>query len=150
MSAVALDSNLLVLLCLGRSSLRHVGAHKKIKSYSLTDFYTLLEIIGAYDTLVSTPYSLAQVSYLLDISEKKPRNRDVALAFRYVVAQIEERYTPSLETTYRDEFDSFGLTYTNWLLTLDNDITFYSADNALVNYAIAHEKSAFWFRPSNQ
>lgn len=150
MIGVALDTNLMILLCLGQSSRRYVGHHERVKNYTPQDYENLLTIVAQCDTLVSTPFSLSQVSDLLKISHKRAHNREIVMAYRRLVALVEERSLPSAQLCLQDEFMSFGLADTAWFLTLDDHTMFYSADEELVNYAGALGKRAMWFRPSKQ
>ena len=93
---------------------------------------------------------LAQVSDLLKISHKRTHYREIVMTYRRLVALVEERSLPSAQLCLKDEFMSFGLADTTWFLTLNDNTMFYSADEELVNYALAFGKRAVWFRPSNQ
>jgi hypothetical protein len=150
MIGIALDTNLMVLLCLGQSSRRYVGHHERIKSYTPADYDNLLSIVAGCDILVSTPFSLSQVSDLLNISHKRTHNREIVLAYRRVVSMIDERFVPSAQLCSQDEIMFFGLADTAWISTLDDNTMFYSTDQTLVNYAASKGKKAEWFRPSNQ
>lgn len=150
MTGVALDTNLMILLCLGQSSRRHIGRHERIKNYTPSDYDTLLDLASQCDVIVSTPFSMSQVSDPLNISHKRPHNREIVMTYCKLAAMVDERFVPTAELCIRDEFNSFGLADTAWFSTLDDDTMFYSADEDLVNYARALGKRAIWFRPSKQ
>jgi hypothetical protein len=148
MTSIALDSNLLVLFCLGQASERYIGAHERIEAYSNIDFKDLLDFVSGFDVILSTPYALAEVSNLLNISKKRTKDRRVIRAFKFLIDLIEEISVSSRTVVARDEFSSFGVTDTAWLEYLGPNTIFLSADESLVNYAKAQGKQAEWFCPS--
>jgi hypothetical protein len=148
MRIVALDTTLMILLYVGTYSRAKIEEHKRLGSYASKDFDELLAVVAEYDVLLSTSASLSQVSDLLNFSHKRPHNRKLASVFCALVALIEEKFIATVEACNRDEFASFGLADTAWFLALEEDVAFYSADQALVNYALALGKQAKWFKPS--
>lgn len=59
------DTNLLVLLLLGRTSTEHIETFHRTRQYTVDDYHLLLETVDTYDALVVTPHVLTETSNLL-------------------------------------------------------------------------------------
>jgi hypothetical protein len=150
MISLALDTNLMVFLCLALADKRHIGQHKRISNYTAQDFRSLVGIIGQADELVSTPYSLAEVSNLLNVSLKRKIDLRILNSFAGLIIDTQEVHVNSAYCAHSPEFSVFGLTDVAWLHHLDAETVLVSTDEVLVNYARSMGRSADWFRPSNQ
>ena len=150
MISLALDTNLMVFLCLARADTRHIGQHKRISHYTIQDFRSLQGIMSQADELVSTPYSLAEVSNLLNVSLKRKIDLRILSSFASLIAGIQEVAVNSSYCSSSVEFSIFGLTDVAWLHHLDTDTILVSTDEKVVNYARSMGRNAEWFRPSNQ
>ncbi len=102
------------------------------------------------DELVSTPYSLAEVSNLLNVSLKRKIDLRILSSFASLIAGIQEVAVNSSFCSSSAEFSVFGLADVAWLHHLDTDTVLVSTDEMVVNYARSMGRSAEWFRPSNQ
>jgi len=59
------DTNLLILLVLGRTSTNHIERFHRTRQFTVADYLLLLEIMDAYDGLIVTPHILTETSNLL-------------------------------------------------------------------------------------
>lgn len=59
---IIVDTNLLLLALIGGTS--SIGEFKRTRGYSDEDYQLLLKVIDQFETLVSTPHILAEVSNL--------------------------------------------------------------------------------------
>jgi hypothetical protein len=148
--AVSLDTNLLVLYCIGIASERYISTNKRVANFSVEDFRFISDFLTSFDVIVSTPYSLAEVSNLLNVSSRRTSDWMVVEAFVEVIKKIDEIQVSSKSVILRDEFADFGLSDCAWLEYLDARTVFVSTDEALVNFAQAQGKQAQWFKPSKQ
>lgn len=108
-SAVALDTNLAVLLAVGLADKAYIAKHKRLKKYDLKSFETLDEILGAADGIIWCPHVLAETSnmvrYLSD-----PIRGDATKALSLLIARYPENPTPSVRGAARPEYGRLGLT----------------------------------------
>lgn len=150
MTSLALDTNLMVFLCLALADKRHIGRHKRISNYTVQDFRSLVGIISQADELVSTPYSLSEVSNLLNVSLKRKIDLTILRSFAALIADTHEVGVRASHCANSPEFSVFGLTDVAWLYHLDPKTVLVSTDEMLINYARSMGRKADWFRPSNQ
>ena len=151
MAAIAIDTNLTVLFCIGTWSRSKVGEHKRVANYSIGDFDRLRTIVAGYDRIVSMPTILSQVSDLLNISGRRSQSSELARIFATLITEsVEERFIASSILVASPNFTQFGLADTNLLLAVTDGVTLHSTDQSLVNFALSEGKSAELFLPSNQ
>ena len=90
-SGVAIDTQLLLLLWIGRFDRRQIGTFKRLRHYTEEDFDLLVGLLAHCPRLVTTPNVLTQVS---DLAGQLPG--DLADEFReefcLVVGRMDERY----------------------------------------------------------
>lgn len=150
MKRVSLDTNLLVLFCVGSADEASIVTNKRLQNYSIEDYRGLAGILSSFDALLSTPHSLAEVSNLLNISQRRATDRRLVQSFVDVIELIQEIQVAAKPLSIRSDFAIFGLADSAWLEYLDDNTLLLSADEALVNYASSLGKKAEWFRPSKQ
>ena len=150
MIAVALDSNLLLLLIVGRVSPRLVGRHKRLKSYRMGDFRLLAETIGQADGLIAIPNALTEVSNLAGYGLAGPVRDEVSRSLREVVRELDEIYRPSLQAVTEPEFDWLGLCDSAWLGAIGADTVLLTGDTPLYRAAISRGLSAMNFNALRQ
>ena len=141
-----LDSNLLVLLVVGRCDRRMVERHRRLKKYSVTDYDRLEEMIRGGDRIIVTPNTLTETSNLLRAERGK-----VALALsqtlRAVIEGEVEVVIPSAEVANRTEFVHLGLTDAVLIAIASPARTLLTADMQLYGAAVALDaNAAMYFR----
>lgn len=65
MRSVLLDTNLMLLLVVGRYNKAFIVRHKRTKAFCVDDYDLLIEVISKFDTLWITSHCMAEVSNLL-------------------------------------------------------------------------------------
>ena len=150
MKLLALDTNLMVFFCIASADEKHIGEHKRISNYTSSDFEYLKDAVGQVDGLVSTPYAMAEVSNLLNISEKRRIDFKILAQFRGLVECSFELPVSSRHCIELSEFATLGLTDVAWLEYLDDNTVLLSTDEPLISYARSMGKMAELFCPSNQ
>jgi hypothetical protein len=68
---LALDANLLLLLIVGLTDQRYLARHKRLRSYTASDYDLLLKFIAQFDDLVVTPNALSEAIVLDSLSESQ-------------------------------------------------------------------------------
>jgi len=91
---VLLDTNLLVLLCVGSVNPAHISRHKRLQSYDATDFQLLDELVGQAVGVLVLPNIATETSNLLrQISE--PFRNAFLVSLRGLIAHSTEIYISS-------------------------------------------------------
>lgn len=121
MAAVVLDSELLLLLVVGSASRRYIRVHKKLKSYTESDYDLLLRLVGSVPAAFVTPNTLTETSNLAGYVAEPARSQ-IYTKLRDVIGSIEERYRASRDASAAQEFLRLGLT-DSALLELGGDET---------------------------
>lgn len=65
MRSILIDTNLFVLLVVGAYDVEMIGQHKRTSSFSVEDYYLLVEFIGEYEEIWVTSHSMGEISNLL-------------------------------------------------------------------------------------
>ncbi|MEQ1650826.1 MAG: hypothetical protein ABL898_19795 [Hyphomicrobiaceae bacterium] len=133
MSAIALDTNLLLLLVVGQATGAAVG--KRLKSFSDDDYQLLLEFVSNYDRLIITPNVATEVSNIWDFGLGGDWRRQVPVVLAHVIQQSLEISKPSKDVVEDPEFARLGLADCAWLGVLDQETTLLTDDVALWNVA---------------
>jgi hypothetical protein len=129
--ALLLDSNLLLLLTVGRHDYRLISGFKRTAAFTLEDFALLMEIVGQFRALVTTPNVLTEVSNLAGQLTGRTR-REVFTTLRDQMEVLEERYVASREASISETFVRLGLTDAALALVGGDDVLVLSVDFDLV------------------
>ncbi len=140
MTAVALDTNVLLLLLVGRATGRVIG--KRLKSYTDDDYHILTEWIGAYDQIVTTPNVWSEISNIWSWGIERDLRRDVIRVVTEVVRDSVEIIRPSKEIVVDEEFERLGLTDCVWLSVLDENVVLLTDELPLYQIALSRGKKA--------
>ena len=116
MNAVALDTNLLLLLIIGQASQTLVGRHKRLSAYELHDYNLLVETLAG-----------------LGVAEP-PRTRIYEI-LRFFVEHSNERFSESARVVTEPEYARLGIADAAWLGLLDEKMTLLTDDEALYRAA---------------
>lgn len=130
MTALVLDSNLVILLIVGITDRNLIGKHRRLRAYSLDDFEYLLNLIRNHGPIIVSPNVLTEVSNLCrQISE--PVHRQISSFLERFIADASEEYVASNLAIQNDQFAQLGLTdavileqmdAARLLLTADHDL----------------------------
>ena len=110
---ILVDANLLILLLVGRLDPAHLKHCRATKSRAFTpeDFSLLRDGVAKFDTLVTTPHILTEVSNLAG-RLTEPLLGQFRAMFREVVKRFSEQSLASKEIAGDAHFLKFGLTDT--------------------------------------
>lgn len=143
MRKVALDTNLLVLFCVGSLGRARLESNKRTRGFTLGDFRSLSSFLEGADKLVTLPYVMAELSNLLD------KERDWPTAYvpliRQLLHECEELTVAAKDVFATAPIDWLGLTDAAWIALLDDETILVSADARLVAEALRVGKAALAF-----
>ncbi len=131
MPAIALDSNLLLLLIVGKCSPEQIGRHRRLSDYSRNDFNRLVGAIERVQSFVTTPNVLTEVSNLADFGVREPLRRAISEEIARFAGVSDERYCPSRIAAGQPEYLWLGIADAAWLSTLTDEVTLLTVDTQL-------------------
>ena len=149
MPAVLLDTNLLILLIVGTADRSYIIKHKRLRAYTEDDFNLLLRIIAPMSPIIVTPNILTEASNLASqIAE--PARTHIAMTFRAVLGEIEERYVASRRAVEQPEFPRLWLTDAGILDEMTDSHVLLTADLGLYLAALERGHEAVNFTYSRE
>lgn len=143
MQRIAIDTNLLVLFCVGSIKRGLIATHKRTRAFSAEDFDELKAVIAGADRFVTLPYVIAEVANLLD------RDANWATRIAPILAAFlelaDEAGVSSRSVISMPQIGWLGLTDSAWVDALHDDTLLLSADKRLVSAALQAGKHAALF-----
>lgn len=108
-SGILLDTNVLLLYCIGQYDRGRVGRFKRTEQFTPEDYDLLSRLLLSFRIVATLPHVLAEVNSL---SSQLPRALldDYRSSFRTSIAELTEDYLPSTMAASRKEFLYLGLT----------------------------------------
>ena len=108
---ILIDANLLVLLLVGKLGPAHLANCRATKSFTPDDFSLLKRFVVQFDTVVTTPHILTEVS---NLAGRLPEGllAEFRNMFRELVRSMSEQPRPAVEIAWDAQFIKFGLTDT--------------------------------------
>jgi hypothetical protein len=132
MMRVLLDTNLLLLLVVGRTDERCLARHRRLRAtYLVADFRLLETELSRARAIVTTPNILTETWDLLTQGIQEPDRSRIALMFREMTIQMPETYIPSRDAVQHEYFLRLGLADIVSLLHMEPDIVLLSVDAEL-------------------
>ena len=128
MSQVALDTNLLTLLVVGRTSSTLIEKHKRLKAYDQRAFRILLEILGQAEELVVTTNTMTEAGNLIGFGIVEPLRSRLYSSLQEISARSREIAIPSIQACAAPEYLRIGLTDAAWLSALDSETVLLTDD----------------------
>ncbi len=147
MPALTLDTNLLVLLVVGRASPSLIEAHGRLGGYSKADFDLLNDYLAGASQIVVTPHTLTEASNLSRQIRNPARDR-ISAALKALVGGTEERSVPSRTAVPAPDFIRLGLTDCALMQFTDNTETLLTVDLDLYLAALRRGHRAVNFNHS--
>ena len=142
MPLVLVDTNLLLVLMVGRTDPRYLGSDKRTRDYDHADVSVIEALIGAYDGIATAPHLLSEASNLLRQIANPARDRIQGTLREFILA-CEEQAIASAAACLHDEYIALGLTDTVILTacessrTGDGRIELLTADEPIYNRALS-------------
>jgi hypothetical protein len=126
-----MDTNLLLLLVVGRAAPQWIGQHSRLKKYSVNDFNILVEAISKGRSLLVIPHCIAEASNLLPQGILEPLRSGLYQALKMFVDNCDEEYIPSSHAATQDAYLRLGITDAAWLSALNEQTILLTDDNDL-------------------
>jgi hypothetical protein len=126
------DSNLLLLFCVGAHDPDEIEKFKRTRTYLKTDFELLSRFFAAFDRIITTPNILTEVTGLSNQLNEHLKS-SYFKSFAKQIEVIEEIYVPSRTVCAAESFTRYGLTDAS-IFALGYQYLFLSDDFRLVGY----------------
>lgn len=142
MPLVLVDTNLLLVLMVGRADRSYLAAHKRTRDYDSADVDVLEALVGAYDGIATAPHVLSEASNLLRQIGNPARDR-IQEELRSFILSCAERSIASALGCLHEEYFALGLTDAVVLTacaisgTDDQRIELLTADEPIYNRALS-------------
>lgn len=104
-----IDTNLLILYCIGTLNENLIANFKRTKPYTKEDYETLAHFMGYFSKIVTTPNVLTEVSNLANSLHSNLKEKFYKV-FSQLVINFEENYIASKSLSNTQELYKFGLT----------------------------------------
>ena len=126
-TGIFVDSNLLVLLVVGRFDQGLIARHPRLSAYEQGDYDKLLELIRPYGTVLVTPNTLTETSNLLGRYDEPGRSQLFAV-LRDLIDEINEITVVSSRASHRPEFYRLGLADSALLEAIEQEMPLVTVD----------------------
>jgi hypothetical protein len=149
---ILIDTDLLLLLFIGRVSLEFIQQFKRTATYTAADYQMLLRLIDQFETVVVTPNILTEVSNLANGLHGN-RLRDFFHVFKESLSILSEEFISSSVAAFQPGFDIYGLAdigigaiAKNKYLVLTDDLRFadFAGRNGIDVINFNHLRQAAW------
>jgi hypothetical protein len=105
-----LDTNLLLVYCIGRYDRRLIGTLPRLDDYSQEDFDVLAHLVGNITPLIATPNILTEVSNLALSALARRSHYPFLTVFAAIIDELIEELVSSRAVTPLASFARLGLT----------------------------------------
>ena len=106
---VLVDSNLLLVYCVGMYDPTRIWRFKRTAAFSTDDFHLLARLMRFFEKVVTTPNILTEVNSLSNQLAEPGRSHYYA-EFSKQIDSLDEHYLNSAQISTGDFFQRFGLT----------------------------------------
>ena len=137
MPELFIDSNLLLLYVVGKSSRDIIAKHKRLRQYTARDYDTLLNFLDGFDRVLVTPHSLAETSSLL-AQHGEPERSGLFDQLRRLIHESKEVVVSGAAASSNRAFTRLGITDAAHLEAITERTPLLTVDLDL--YHEAHQK----------
>jgi len=137
---IVVDTNLLLLYVVGAQDPDRIDRFSRTDTFTTDDFALLDRLLGYFETAVTTPPILTEVSNLLGQLPKRPR-RECTVLFRALIPKFDERHRPSAAVCDHPYFVRFRLTDAG-IATLSDDSHLVVTDDLPLYHRLANDQHA--------
>jgi hypothetical protein len=106
-NGLLIDSNLLVLLFVGRTNRRRISNFKRTSAYGVSDYELLEQLVSVFGRTLTTPHVLTEVSNLTTLSRAELSN--IREIMKQSVEIMEELHEPSRVVVRDQAFYRLGI-----------------------------------------
>ncbi len=130
---VLVDTNILLLYFVGLTNRERISRFNRTQNFIPEDYDLLLQVLGYFQTIATTPNVLTEVSNLADKLGEPERSQCFAL-FAQGIAIFEETYLESRGVAMDQQFTTFALTDCSILSLAKNRYLVLTDDLRLADY----------------
>ena len=143
-ATVLIDSNLAILLCVGKSGTQNIEKHKRLRAYDEQDFHLLSEHLGDDPQLVFSPFVLCETSNLI---RQNPLQKHLSMILREMILRADEIQVSSAKIVEDNRYVDLGMTDAALLTILSEhpNLALLTEDAKLYLAAASRGYSAFNF-----
>lgn len=138
MKKIFLDTNVMLLFCVGSIGVELIQKHKRTDKYSVRDFERLLNIIGHHEVFRVTPNILTEISNIGRQTKSYIKSAFIE-QFSSVIEIMEEEYLQSRELVQHGCYHRLGLSDVSVLSACD-DQTLLVTDDLDLYLAASYEQ----------
>jgi hypothetical protein len=107
-NGLVLDSNLLLLLCVGRWRKDQIPVFKRTSKFEESDYDLLIYYLARFQRVVVTPNIITETSNLLGQLEGRYRE-EAFTVFNELISFVKEQYIPSSDAAQSGSFLKLGI-----------------------------------------
>lgn len=134
-SGALIDTNILLLFFVGSFDPELIPRFKRTKMFTIQDYETLVSVLGYFESIITTPHILTEVSNLSGQLPLRPDSqRNYFARFAHGIALFHENHFPSTEISSMQEFIKFGLSDTAIVRLARNNHLVITDDFQLAQY----------------
>lgn len=104
-----MDSNILLLLAIGRIDRTIISNFKRTAHFGERDFDRLVDVLDRFQAILTTPNILTEVNGFLGQFKLRPRHK-VSEVFGRIIQMVEEHHVVSATARSDATFEALGLT----------------------------------------
>ncbi len=123
------DTNILLLYFVGAFDRNLILKFKRTQQFTVEDYDLLLNLLGYFDTIITTPHILTEVSNL-----SSQLGSGYFAKFRQAVSVLREQSVPVMDILAMPEFPKFGITDTGIMHIAKNNYLVITDDFRLSQY----------------
>lgn len=106
---ILVDTNILLLLFVGAVNRERISRFNRTEKFIPEDYDTLVTVLEAFTTIVTTPNILTEVNSLIN-QVREPERSECLKIFAKNISRLNECYLESKQVAKNEKFVKFGLT----------------------------------------
>lgn len=143
-AGILVDSNVLLLLFVGRFAPTRISTFKRTDAYTIADYEFLEQFLALFSRTITTPWVLAEVSNLAG-QWGEPERTELMRTIRNGLTLLDERFIPSAEAAAVEFFPAIGLTDASFFRIARQNLLVLTDDRRLVGQLQANDIAAVNF-----
>ncbi len=141
LSGLLIDTNLLVLLVVGRTQRSMINRHRRLKGYSESDYDALVGLLDQETKIIVTPNTLTESSNLLAYGPPSVNSR-LFETLKFMIHASEEIVVQSEVASEVPEFGWLGLTDAVLVHVASPDVPLITSDFRLWSAVVSRDPRA--------
>jgi hypothetical protein len=109
-----IDTNLFILLVVGRTNESYINTHKRTREFTVEDYRLLLSILNPFEVVWITTHCLAEASNLLRQTDKT-KGKELLSTLSFISSNLRESYIPKAHIFSSDVYSGLGVADTGFV-----------------------------------